>query len=224
MWMPAFNYDFPRTGVFDVRADRVQVGPIPEQFRNTIAEWRTLVPMFSVCGTGDEPLTAWSRQTDPFDGGSIFDQLVQGDGVVLYYGDTFSSNTLVHYSESLSGGPLYRYDKEFAGYVVTQNGERIDGSLKCHVRPLGRDLDYDWPRLERAAIEAGVCSVVEGTPEVLAASARELAGFWVEEMQRDPLSLLDPRSRSWVEPMLEKLGRRFDINDFEQDINVDRAG
>ena len=43
-WMPAFNYDFPRTGTFNVSSDPSQLGPIPERFRLTTAKWRTRCP------------------------------------------------------------------------------------------------------------------------------------------------------------------------------------
>lgn len=215
LWLPAFNYDFPRTRVFDVAADRAQVGPIPEQFRTTVAEWRTPVPLFSVSGSGAVPAVSWGENTDPFGEDSIFARLVESDGVVLYYGDTFCYNTIVHYAERRSGGPPYRYDKLFPGHVMMPDGASIPGSLCYHVRPLGSDLDYAWAGLLVLALEAGVCRRVDGNPEVLAASARALCEFWIGTLRSDPLALLDQKSRAWVEPALEKLGRRFVIGDFE---------
>ncbi|MEO8192542.1 MAG: AAC(3) family N-acetyltransferase [Gemmatimonadales bacterium] len=215
LWLPAFNYDFPKTQVFDVRSSESQLGPIPERFRLTKAEWRTPIPIFSIAGTGPAPLPSWGPDTDPFGEDSIFAALVKGDGVVLYYGYTFAYNTLVHYAERVSGGPVYRYDKLFSGRVVMANGASIDGSLDYHVRPLGTGLDYDWERLMNEAIDAGVCRKVEGFPEILAASARSLSDLWVEDIRRDPFALLDSRTRAWAEPAVEKLGRRFVVGDFE---------
>jgi hypothetical protein len=34
-------------------------------------------------------------------------------------------------------------------------------------------------------------------------------------MRHDPLALLDEKTRSWAEPALDVLGRRFIISDFE---------
>src|SRR5215213_7139684 len=48
LWLPTFNYDFPRAHVFDVRSSESQLGPIPERFRLTAAEWRTAIPIFSI--------------------------------------------------------------------------------------------------------------------------------------------------------------------------------
>lgn len=161
------------------------------------------------------PGVSWGENTDAFGEDSLFARLVEGDGVILYYGDTFAYNTIVHYAERKSGGPAYRYDKLFSGRVVTGDGASIPGSLRYHVRPMGTDLDYDWARLLESAVEAGVCRRVEGTPEVQGSSARALADFWIAELASDPLALLDEKTRAWVEPKLQKLGRRFVIADFE---------
>jgi len=215
LWAPSFNYDFPRTGVFDVRASESQLGPIPERFRRTVATWRTPIPLFSVAGIGYDPQPRWGFQTDPFGPGSIFAELVSQDGVVLYYGDTFRFNTLVHYSERAAGGPLYRYDKLFPGRVVMKDGSSVEGSLDYHVRPMNMGLDYDWPRLEKEAVNAGVCRHLDDYPEILAASAKGLNALWMSNLAKDPFSLLDTETRSWAEPKVNSLGRRFLISDFE---------
>ena len=46
LWMPAFNYDFPRTHSFDVKRDESQLGPIPERFRTTAAKWHAYSDFF----------------------------------------------------------------------------------------------------------------------------------------------------------------------------------
>ena len=215
LWLPSFNYEFPGTRRFDVANDPCQLGPLPEHFRQTTQEWRTPVPMFSVSGTGAAPEVGWGERTDPFGDESIFAELVKRDGVIVYYGDTFHYNTIVHFAERVTGGPIYRYDKIFRGAVVMENGEEFPGSLDYHVRPLGSGLDYDWPRLLEEALEAGVCVRSEKYPEILAAPARALAEFWVRAMRADPFALLDEKTQRWVRVAHEEIGRRFMIGDFE---------
>lgn len=215
LWLPTFNYDFPRTHVFDVRESESQLGPIPERFRVAAAEWRTHIPMFSISGIGSSVTPQWGDRTDPFGSDSFFARLVESDGVIVYYGDTFHYNTLVHFSERVAGGPAYRYDKLFEGRVIDEKGASVEGSLNYHVRPLGMGLDYDWPRLLNEALEAGVCRQLEGYPEVLAASASALNELWVSDMKGDPFALLDEKSRAWAEPAVDKLGRRFVLTDYE---------
>jgi len=216
MWLPAFNYDFPRTHSFDVAGDPSQLGPIPETFRLTRAAWRSEIPIFSIAGTGPEPAITWALDTDPFGPESMFAKLLEADGVILYYGNTFHYNTIVHVAERQAGGPPYRYDKIFQGIVTRADKSRVEGSLNYHVRPLGTGLDYDWPAILSRALDAGVCVRLDSHPEVLASSARALTGFLVEAMKKDPLALLDADTRKWVEPRLAELGRRFLIGDFEE--------
>lgn len=215
VWMPAFNYDFPRTNVFNVALDPCQVGPIPERFRISASEWRTSIPIFSATGTGVAPRIIWGEDTDPFGAASLFARLVELDGTILYYGDTFHYNTIVHYAERLAGGPPYRYDKLFRGTVIAPDGSSFEGSLNYHVRPLGMGLDYDWPAIFGKALDSGACLRQERYPEILAARTATLTEFLVEELKRDALALLDNASRAWAEPALHQLGRRFVVDDFE---------
>ena len=217
LWMPSFNYDFPRTRTFDVANDPSQLGPIPERFRLERAEWRTGIPIFSATGTGDVLDIEWTECTDPFGPKSLFARLIEADGVILYYGDTFHYNTLVHYAERVAGGPPYRYDKLFRGSVKYADGTAKEGSLNYHVRPLGKGLDYDWDGLRSRAMQKGACVQLGNRPEILASSARSLCEFFVDEMKSDPLALLDDDSKRWIAPELERLGRRFVIDDFEGD-------
>jgi aminoglycoside N3'-acetyltransferase len=215
LMIPTFNYDFGRTRVLDLTRSESQLGPVTERFRTTAAQWRTPVPIFPVAGIGEKPRQSWGEGTDPFGDDSIFAELIDQDGVILYYGDTFDSNTLVHRAERIHGGPVYRYDKVFPGTVIHENGSSEGGSLVYHVRPLGTGLDYDWARLQDEALAAGVCRRLDGSPEVLAASARGLHDLWVSDMKRDPFALLDDKTRKWAEPAIEELGRRFVLTDFE---------
>jgi aminoglycoside 3-N-acetyltransferase len=214
LWMPAFNYDFPRTRVFDIRETPSQLGPLPERFRLSRSGWRTAIPVFSVAGTGREPSITWGPDTDPFGEDSIFARLVAEDGVILYYGDTFHYNTIIHYAERFCG-PAYRYDKIFPGRVTRPDGTTADGTLLYHVKPLGMRFDYDWPAILSRALAASACARLAEHPEILAAGAGTLTRFLVEEMKDDPLALLDVETREWVGPALEKFGRRFVIEDFE---------
>ncbi len=215
LWLPTFNYDFPRTRVFDLSVDEAQLGPIPQHFLTTAADWRSPIPIFSVAGSGHQPSVQWGDNTDPFGESCIFARLVEADGVILYYGDTFNCSTIVHYAERSAGGPEYRYDKLFPGRVVMRDGTSRRGSLCYHVRPFGTGLDYDWTGMLKAALSAGVCRRVEGHDELVAASARDLCSLWGGAIKADPLALLDAASRGWVAPALDGLGRRFLISDFE---------
>jgi aminoglycoside 3-N-acetyltransferase len=213
---PSFNYEYLRSRIYRPAEDRSQVGPLTEHARRHWAEWRFGAPVFNVVGRG--PLPDGVREdgeVDPFGGESVFAYLHRAGGDVLLYGTTLASLTAIHYVERLSGGPLYRYDKVFPGTIQTDVAER-EVRLVYHCRPMGKSLDYDFPRLAAEAEQAGVLVRLRGPgSEVGFVRFGALCEFWLERLGRDPLYLLDSASREWVAPNLERLGRRFELADFE---------
>lgn len=220
--MPAFNYDFLCTGCFSVRRDASQVGVLTEHFRTEHAWWRTPVPVFSVCGTGQAPTVNSGTRIDPFGPDSIFSRLVEENGSVVFYGAGIESCTFIHYAERAAGGPVYRYDKSFFGDVTDLSSDRTE--LNYHVRPLGHHLDYDWSRLGQELVEHGLLRRSESRRFAVASiEAAALREFWCDRLAADPLHLLDDESRAWVEPKLQELGRRFLQSDFETSENGEAA-
>lgn len=220
VWMPVFNYRFPDTGVFDVNNSVSEIGPLTEYFRNNVSDWRTPIPIFSFSGTGLEPPEDPGPEIDPFGMHSIYQHLIEANGVYLAYGASFRAANPIHVAERLSGGPLYRYDKFFPGVVLLKDGSPRQVVLKYHVRPWGTGLDYDYPRLLEDLIRVGVCRVWQvGTLYYMVAEASRIIDYWTESLFRDPLYLLNSETLKWVEPMLERLGRPFVIGDFEEASN-----
>jgi aminoglycoside 3-N-acetyltransferase len=207
LWFPAFNYQFTKTHTFNPDTAVCEVGPLPEHFRQHYANWRTLDPVFSICGG-----TWYNMQpflfTSAFGTDSIFAKLVEQKAAILFYGASFSSATIIHYAEQL---PLYRYDKIFQGTVTGYHTNYYVEYL-YHVRPMGYELEYDWPRLLTDLQTAGLIS---NGNAVYIVRADQLVHYWSERLKDDPYYLLDAQSRKWVEPMVERLCRRFELTDFE---------
>lgn len=217
LWFPTFNYGYPRSRVFDVLHDISELGPISEYFRTDRAQWRTRTPMFSAAGIGARPPAADDVPPliNPFGLESIFASLCGSEGSILWYGAPWSAATIIHFAESVSGGPVYRYDKDFPGEVV-EDDRRWATTLRTHVRPMNRPFSYAWPHLFARATLQGVVHQLDGAGDVcLWARAGDLVHFLAEILATDPLALLDADTRSWVAPILERLGRRFELPDFE---------
>jgi aminoglycoside N3'-acetyltransferase len=220
LFFPSFNYDFLRTGVYRPEIDPSQVGPLTEHARVAWASWRTGPPVFNFVGK-DRPL-GYEQDgglVDPFGRKSMFAVLHQSGGDVLLYGSTLATMTAIHYVERLSGGPLYRYDKQFPGTVRYPLGTK-EVCLIYHCRPLGKTLDYDFPRLEVEAEAAGALRRVHAPgSQVCLVRFGALCDYWLEKLRADPLYLLDQTSRAWVASSLDRLGRRFQQTDFEGEDN-----
>lgn len=215
IYMPTFNYDYTKTRCFNVEHDVSKIGAINEHFRLNYANWRTPVPVFSVAGTGGFPDIDKDEIIDPFNERSVFAYLHKSDALMMYYGASFSSTTILHYIERVSGFLTYRYDKLFPG-KVTIDGQENNVVLKLHVRPMGKNLTYDWNRLEEdLTIDNLLIPFINGVTRIKLIRIKDLYNFWIEKIKKDNLYFLDRVSRDWVEPTLDKLGRRFLLSDFE---------
>lgn len=221
LWMPTFNYDFTDTQVFSVADDKSQVGPLTEHFRLSVAGWRTPVPVFSVSGTLQRPDIATRGTIDPFSDDSIFGLLCRLDGHIVLYGAALSSLTFIHHAERAAGGPLYRYDKTFVGRVIHPDDTETSVTLLYHVRPRGRQLEYDWDKLVTSFRDNGLMQEVGADgARVSILRCKPLRDYLVSQIRRDPLFLLTDQTRSWVERDLRRNGgRRFQLADFEQGLS-----
>ncbi len=219
--MPSFNYDFAHTHRYDVEHDPSQVGPITEAFRQAAAA-RGATPIFNL--TSSRP--GWNYSTsrgdpdqnaviDPFSKSSELGRLIDLEGNILLYGAPFHP-TIVHVTERAASVP-YRFEKRLHGTVV-EGSHTSDVALSLHVFPRGLSdisLTYDWERLAREARSEGVLRDIPDSNAMTWAPARTLHEFWLGVLAEDPLGLLEPRSRRWVEVQLESLGRPFLQGDFE---------
>jgi acyl carrier protein/aminoglycoside N3'-acetyltransferase/catechol 2,3-dioxygenase-like lactoylglutathione lyase family enzyme len=219
LFVCAFNYQFPKTRNIDLRSAPVQVGSLNQHMLEHWAGWRTTDPVFSWLTRAPEEAidAAEGKTTVAFGGRSAFAAAVAGKGALLLYGTGVEILTLVHHAEWLAGGVPYRYNKLFAGTLVDWNGEHRSIDYLLHVRPWERYLDYDWAGIEQLLIDAGVIHhIVPAVPVCgfLLDAAGAVAAL-TEAIKYAPLCLLDAASREWVEPELSRLGRRFELADFE---------
>lgn len=219
LFLPVFNYDYPRTRVYDVAHAPSQVGVLTEHARQHMPGVRCGPPIFNFFTNAPRnplPDRTDGATLDPFGADTVFGLIHRAGGPVMMYGAPFFSFTAIHYIERLSGGPLYRYDKLFAGTVQHADGTLQPVQLNYHCRPMGKALEYDWPRLRAEVEQAGILRSrkVPGS-EVLLIDLAQICAFWLDKLQADPLHLLDAESRAWVAPELERLGRRFLVTDFE---------
>ncbi len=216
LWMPTFNYEFCGGADYSVVNSKSQVGVLSEYFRKNNADWRTKTPIFSISGNGKEPKLSENNNIDPFGKDSSFDYLYKNNGALMQYGASFNSSTILHYVERISGNLVYRYDKIFTGNVITKDNLIEKKIVNYHVIPLNRYFEYDWNKLENELIENNIlCKFEKDNTCILICNIKKLVDFWLDKLNYNYLYLLNGKTKEWVEPMLDKLGRPFLINDFE---------
>lgn len=216
LWFPTYNYDFAVNGRYSVQESPSQVGVLTEFFRRNHASWRTETPMFSIAGEGPAPtLSAQQSDVNPFSTGGIFSALIQQGGSVLLFGVGIRMASVFHHAEVSNGRfPVYRFQKEFSGTTVRMDGSEVPTKIAYQVSPLEKRVLYDWGRITRWALEYGFLVPISGR-SCYHLDPRAFVHAWLREVAADPFWPLDTPTRSWVEPMVDRLGRGFVQNDFE---------
>lgn len=211
---PVFNYDFCNSNTINLATAPSQVGPLGEYVRDQTG-WRSFDPIFSVTSKQPQILSdeVNGSTKNAFGTGSIFAKLDSLNGSVCFYGSSFDSATVIHYIEELAGKPLYRYEKKFCGDIVDIEGKSHVIEYYYPVRPKGKYFGYDWKKLQKDASKEGI--LYEQKEYSLNCSLHDLKLFWLYKLKNDPFYLLDEKSREWVIPLVDNLGRRFEQEDFE---------
>lgn len=212
IFLPYFNYDFPKSKFYDVRLSKSEVGIIPNAFSDQKDYLKSFDPMFSLIGNNmKNKFTDYIDIVESFKEDGIFSILNNKDSGILFYGAKFSSAVIIHYVESLMNIP-YRYYKEIHGQTLYKE-EKKSLIFRSHFRPLNSYFDYDWKRIEEDLLDNQILQYV--SKYCLFVNASKLVNFWSEMIRIDQFYFLDLPSKEWVIPRIEKLGRPFNVEDFE---------
>jgi len=215
IWMPAFNYDYCDTGNFNVDEDRSQVGVLSEFFRKNKAEWRYPMPVFSFSGIGKYPVLVKEKVMDPFGTNSLFAYLYNHNALVMFYGTSIASNTIIHYAEKVSNSLIYRYQKQFPGKISQQNNN-MQFTLNFHVRPMGASFEYDYNKTQNDLISRGILhSVNDNHTQIHIARVDKMVNYYLEMLSKDPFYLLTEETKLHLSKIYNNLKRPFVISDFE---------
>ena len=218
IWMPTFNYDFTKTGVYNIKDDKSQVGVLSDYFRS-FCDWRTTTPVFNFCGNGEYPIDKIHSKhiINPFSHGSEFYYLYESNSLHCHYGSDISHSTLFHYIENISNKLLYRYSKIFNG-IVNDNGIITKVVLDYHVRPLKHRVEYDWSKIHRDLLNENLIfeyKIFGNVNYITLFSVKNVSDYWISRLNKNPFYFLNEESKKWVLPKIDQLGRGFELNDFE---------
>ena len=218
IWMPAYNYGFFSTGVFDYRQSRSQMGVLSEYFRAHRAHWRTVTPILSFSGIGQPLDTDTSTGVlEPNGASGPLSQLVDSGGTVLMLGCNVQWASLFHHAEVAGGAyPLYRYDKGFAGSTVKWTGDTQDVQVRYAVTSLNRPVAYDFGRIHEHFLDEGIVRSSSRFQYSYEIDAQDFVNAWQVLSEADPFWPLTDKSRGWAQPLVEGLGRGFQAKDFEE--------
>ena len=223
IWVATFAYNFFEQGKIDINRDPSQVGLLSEFARNKF----TLIrpdPVFRVniysprlSTRNIDVLRTSLFDNDLFGEGSLFSDLIAQDGSVFWFGAPLSAMTLLHYIERRELVP-YRYQKKFFG-TAQWNNNNYEIESDYYVRPKGLEVGYDLSVRELAVRDGIIKEVKGGNGVCFEAKARELFYYFSEQVKTDPLYLLNEKSKNAINAELDRLGRAFQLTDFEHRVN-----
>ena len=158
---------------------------------------------------------------DPVGVQSNFHELVERNGILLFYGVKFLPTHTLYVERMTGKGPLYRYDKTFKGMILNK-GESKLVTLNLHVRPRTLSLKYRMPFLFEEFISNGMIKKLPNEFGLsYAISAKDLTHYWSEQLNKDPYYLLDDETKTTMSQLVNQKGRRLNINDFDdQDFDI----
>jgi len=224
IWSPSFNYDFGKTGLFDIRLSPSHVGVFSEFIRTQHAQWRTEVPFYSIAGSGPLPVFPDQDMHYPFGKHSIFEQLLEQEGNLMFYGGRYL-NTFLHYIEQVSNNLNYRYPKRFQGKLITADGTTRQVAAELHCSPLGHHMEYDNKTMLQDLHQEGIAtSHTAGNCTIISMQIRPFTDYCLARFKEDPYFMLEAKTRRWVTEKVQQLGRPFCLTDFEPAETTRAAG
>ena len=201
--LPTFNYDWCRTGMFDVHRDPCQVGVLNERLRQRHPASRTATPVFSflILGAG------FSRApcANVLGAQSTFAELVAADAAVVFLGTRFAAATINHHHEELLASP-YRYPKRFSGTIDAGSAAQ-EFTITYRVRPKGATLSYAQERRAVELVEGAILRHAELVGHAVAWFPA--AAHWElyrRLMTADPHALLDDAGRVEAAALYQRYG------------------
>ena len=213
--IPTFNYDFCKNGVYNRLESPSQVGALSDYFRVHYALFRSLTPIFNFVILNQNKEFSLKPSLNVFGQDSLFAELYKQNGLVLFLGADFSTNTFLHYIEECSKVG-YRYIKSFSG-IIQDNTKDVPITVHYRVRPWAApSLAYDFQKLQKDAEEGGILKEHQvGQGKLLYYHARELFAFWSEKIAQDELYLLTPESQVQTCIFYETKGYPLELPMFE---------
>lgn len=182
--MPAYTFQFPKTGVFDIKRSKPSTGAICEWF-STVAT-RTHKPLNSYYFTN---LAIHAPQTTAWGKDGMMGWLLENDATFVSLGvSTLKSCSYFHYAEEKLKVP-YRYFKTFKGMLYNDGKHVGPCEETLFVGPRG--VEYDF-KAGPAINYLDANGLIERRPHMEIIKVRDIVDAAEVMLHFDPYSLCHP--------------------------------
>ena len=206
--LPTYNYDFPKSKIFDINKDVSQTGVFTEFCRKKTFFFRSNIPIFSSISRNKNLIINNSNKTiNPFDKNSEWENLYLNKGKIINFGSLFSP-TYIHYIEhKFQDNIHYRYFKKFNGKIKTSSNSKKSIELRFMVRARNiKEPLYDLKKIRNELIVEGILKsyIFEKSLKYDVTDARDFSDYAISKMKKDKMYFLTKKSKAFLLNALKK--------------------
>jgi aminoglycoside 3-N-acetyltransferase len=146
--IPTYNYDFPKTQIYNVKKDISHVGSFSEFFRKKFIDSRSEVPIFSSCSN----FKYYKKKNifnkiDLFGDNSDFSFLLKQNGNIINFEVDFAPTFIIFIERNISNNIIYRYFKEIDGRIISSKINKLV-TANLFVKPRKIEISYDLKKIK----------------------------------------------------------------------------
>ena len=200
--VPTYNFDFTKSKIFNYYESKSQVGFFSEYFRKIFKDNRTSSPIFSDCSSID---IKKKYVINPFGENSIFDYLTKNSGKIMTYGTEFAPSYIMYVENCITGGPRYRFLKQFEGLIVKKKiKKKIKTKFFC--RPLNIYFKYDLKKIRNDLLKEGILKTFtnEYKLKYYLFKTNEFKEFCLNKIKKNNFYFIDEKTRYTLKKYLKK--------------------
>ena len=194
IYMPAFNYAYPRTRTAHLKTDKSEVGVWSDWFLQHCAMARSGHPMFSITAHGSQAQAICQSHTPEYNGfgnNATFARLHAKNALFLFIGTQLKVATFVVYCEALNKVG-YRFLKPFKGDVTLWDDHKITGDFNHFCFPFNNAYRENYQMLiDETTANHALKKIPLGSSYIYAITANALASAVTRLLQQNPFALLN---------------------------------
>ena len=193
--VPTFTYSFCKTGIYNKKKTKSELGIFPEFYRNKKIDFRSNHPIFSFVSTGKLKNFFIKKNSNSSTGkGSLFEKFHKKNGKILLFGVGIHTCTFLHYIEQTNKVP-YRYSK----YFFSKKNKK---SFEFYVRRIDTHFYYDpnkYSKLETALKKSVILKKLKRNKIVIkSVSSQSLFNFVKEKLEKNIFFIIGKKPKKII--------------------------
>lgn len=202
IWISSYSYSVSETHYYDVISTPSEIGVLNEFFRQHIAQWRSLDPIFSYAGIGMKPKQNFSTLViHPYGKESIFHCMNKEGHYLLQYGCGSGTQRKILYNitEAMSNVP-YKQKVFFETEICQKDGKRSWHQSYYYIHPNYRESEKYRGDIFKELQDAGMAYSIKNKHAFIdIINIKDAISYLKDKIEKDPYYLLSNQYREWLQ-------------------------